>query len=197
MNLKKTLASVAALGGVFAVSAVAKADTVTVKAGDTLSALAQKYNTTVDEIVKQNHISNANLIYVGQQLQIGNNSQSQTSNQNNGQANNAAATATNNQSQSQGQSQNNNQVANTQSDNGSQQLSGSEAAAQAWIVARESGGNYNARNGQYIGKYQLSASYLGGDYSPAHQDAVANQYVASRYGSWVNAQRFWESHGWY
>ena len=189
MNLKKTLASAAALGGVFAVSAVAKADTVTVKAGDTLSTLAQKYNTTVDAIVKQNHISNANLIYVGQQLQIGNNN-NQSSNQNNGQANNNAA-ATNNQNQ------NNNQTANTQNDNGGQQLSGSEAAARAWIVARESGGNYNARNGQYIGKYQLSASYLGGDYSPAHQDEVANQYVASRYGSWVNAQRFWESHGWY
>lgn len=188
MNLKKTLASVAALGGVFAVSAVAKADTVTVKAGDTLSALAQKYNTTVDAIVKQNHISNANLIYVGQQLQIGNNNQAQSSNQNNGQANNNAAANVQNQ---------NNQATTTQSDNGGQQLSGSEAAARAWIVARESGGNYNARNGQYIGKYQLSASYLGGDYSPAHQDAVANQYVASRYGSWVNAQRFWESHGWY
>ncbi|MCT3388479.1 cell surface protein, partial [Lactobacillus johnsonii] len=43
--------------------------------------------------------------------------------------------------------------------------SGSEAAAKAWIAGRESGGSYSARNGQYIGKYQLSASYLGGDYS--------------------------------
>ena len=42
--------------------------------------------------------------------------------------------------------------------------SGSEAAAKAWIAGRESGGSYSARNGQYIGKYQLSASYLGGDY---------------------------------
>ncbi|MCT3383448.1 cell surface protein, partial [Lactobacillus johnsonii] len=45
--------------------------------------------------------------------------------------------------------------------------SGSEAAAKAWIAGRESGGSYSARNGQYIGKYQLSASYLGGDYSAA------------------------------
>ena len=42
-------------------------------------------------------------------------------------------------------------------------VSGSEAAAKAWIAGRESGGSYSARNGQYIGKYQLSASYLGGD----------------------------------
>ncbi|MCT3436304.1 peptidase M23, partial [Limosilactobacillus fermentum] len=25
----------------------------------------------------------------------------------------------------------------------------------------------------------------------------ADQYVASRYGSWTAAQAFWESHGWY
>lgn len=76
-------------------------------------------------------------------------------------------------------------------------LSGSEAAARAWIASRESGGSYSARNGQYIGKYQLSASYLHGDYSAANQDRVANAYVHSRYGSWRAAQSFWESHGWY
>ncbi|MSE09799.1 peptidoglycan-binding protein LysM, partial [Lactobacillus salivarius] len=58
-------------------------------------------------------------------------------------------------------------------------------------------GSYTATNGQYIGKYQLSASYLNGDYSAANQERVANQYVTSRYGSWVAAQQFWQSHGWY
>ena len=75
--------------------------------------------------------------------------------------------------------------------------SGSEAAAKAWIAGRESGGSYSARNGQYIGKYQLSASYLGGDYSAANQERVADNYVKSRYGSWTNAQSFWQSNGWY
>ncbi|TAR41494.1 transglycosylase, partial [Lactiplantibacillus plantarum] len=42
---------------------------------------------------------------------------------------------------------------------------GSDSAAKAWIAGKESGGSYSARNGQYIGKYQLSASYLNGDYS--------------------------------
>nr|AAN78450.1 aggregation promoting factor [Lactobacillus johnsonii] len=76
-------------------------------------------------------------------------------------------------------------------------VSGSEAAAKAWIAGRESGGSYSARNGQYIGKYQLSASYLGGDYSAANQERVADNYVKSRYGSWTNAQKFWQANGWY
>lgn len=76
-------------------------------------------------------------------------------------------------------------------------LSDSEESARAWIVNKESHGNYNARNGKYVGAYQLTSSYLGGDYSPAHQDEVANSYVARRYGSWSNAKAFWQSHGWY
>ena len=75
--------------------------------------------------------------------------------------------------------------------------SSSEEAAKAWIANKESGGSYTATNGQYIGKYQLSASYLNGDHSAANQERVANQYVTSRYGSWVAAQQFWQSHGWY
>lgn len=75
--------------------------------------------------------------------------------------------------------------------------SGSEEAAKAWIAGRESGGSYSARNGQYIGKYQLSASYLGGDYSAENQERVADNYVKSRYGSWSNAQSFWQANGWY
>ena len=76
-------------------------------------------------------------------------------------------------------------------------VSGSEASAKAWIAGRESGGSYSARNGQYIGKYQLSASYLGGDYSAANQERVADNYVKSRYGSWTGAQKFWQANGWY
>ena len=42
----------------------------TVKKGDTLSAIAKKYNTSVNELVKSNGIKNANLIYSGQTLNI-------------------------------------------------------------------------------------------------------------------------------
>ena len=76
-------------------------------------------------------------------------------------------------------------------------VSGSEAAAKAWIAGRESGGSYTARNGQYVGKYQLSASYLNGDYSAANQERVADNYVKSRYGSWTAAQSLCQANGWY
>lgn len=76
-------------------------------------------------------------------------------------------------------------------------LSGSEASAKAWIAAHESGGSYSARNGQYIGKYQLTASYLHGDYSAANQERVADQYVKGRYGSWTAAKNYWMAHNAY
>lgn len=41
-----------------------------VKAGDTLTSIAKKYNVTVDNIVSWNNIKNKNKIYVGQQLKI-------------------------------------------------------------------------------------------------------------------------------
>lgn len=70
-------------------------------------------------------------------------------------------------------------------------------SAKEWIAQRESSGSYDATNGQYIGRYQLSASYLNGDYSPANQERVADEYVAGRYGSWENAKSFWLANGWY
>lgn len=45
--------------------------------------------------------------------------------------------------------------------------------------------------------YQLSSSYLNGDFSPANQEKVADNYVASRYGSWTAALAFWNANGWY
>lgn len=46
------------------------ATTYVVQKGDTLSAIAKKYGTTVASIQKKNHIKNANLIIVGQVLHI-------------------------------------------------------------------------------------------------------------------------------
>lgn len=73
----------------------------------------------------------------------------------------------------------------------------SNSSAKEIIAQRESGGSYTATNGQYIGRYQLTDSYLNGDYSAANQERVADQYVASRYGSWDAALAFWNSNGWY
>ena len=209
MKMKKVLVSAAALTGTIAgATVVANADTVTVKAGDTVSELAQKYNTTVNTIQQLNNLSNPNLIFVGQQLKVNNDNNGQAVAQqnanNNAQAAQQQATSQNTQAQASTQqaaqqqsASQNTQAQASNNSNYSSNVSGSDAAAKAWIAQHESSNNYNARNGQYIGKYQLSASYLNGDYSPANQERVADQYVAQRYGSWTNAQRFWEANGWY
>ena len=72
-----------------------------------------------------------------------------------------------------------------------------EAAAKEWIAWRESGGDYNSRNGQYIGRYQLNEMYLDGDYSEENQEAAAEAYIADRYGSWQAAQEHHQQYGWY
>lgn len=70
-------------------------------------------------------------------------------------------------------------------------------SAKDYIAQRESGGDYDARNGRYVGKYQLDESMLNGDYSPENQEETADRYVIERYGSWENAQEFWDTHRWY
>lgn len=79
----------------------------------------------------------------------------------------------------------------------SSKVSASANGGLASIAKAESGNSYTARNGQYIGKYQLSASYLHGDYSPANQERVARQYAISRYGSISAAAAFHQAHGWW
>ena len=63
--------------------------TYTVKSGDTLSQIAARFNTTTSALASTNHISNPNLIEVGQQLRINNSASAQKttsrhSNTNNG-----------------------------------------------------------------------------------------------------------------
>jgi len=76
---------------------------------------------------------------------------------------------------------------------------GNSNSAKAEIARRESGGSggYTARNGQYVGKYQLDSEYLNGDHSPANQERVAEQYVQDRYGSWDAALEHHNANNWY
>lgn len=188
-NFKKITAALGAVAfGVAATATVANADTLyTVQSGDTLSNISQKFandNSLVQTLAQQNNIQDINKIYVGQQLVVktdGQATDSQTTAQPVAQATTQSAAAQTSQTTS----------------NYTSTAYGSEADAKAWIAAHESGNNYGARNGQYIGKYQLSAAYLNGDYSPANQERVADQYVAGRYGSWTNAKQHWLSNGWY
>ena len=198
-NFAKVSATLGAVAlGVSATATAANADTIyTVQSGDTLSGISYKFakdNSMVNDLAKKNNIQDINKIYVGQKLIIKSDGEIQEYNAQNA-AN--ANVADNNTQATQQQAAQPQQAQSQASQSYTSNASGSEAAAKAWIAARESGGNYGATNGQYIGKYQLSASYLNGDYSAANQERVADQYVASRYGSWTNAQQFWMANGWY
>ena len=192
-NLLKISATLGAAAlGVAATASVANADTVyTVQSGDTLSGISQKFannNSLVDSLAKNNNIQNINLIYVGQQLLIKDNGEITQATQAQAQTLPSANTTSTASSQA---------STNTQAQATTPATSSSDDVAKAWIAARESGGSYTAQNGNYYGKYQLSRAYLGGDYSAANQERVANQYVASRYGSWSAAKSFWLANGWY
>ena len=161
---------------------------ITVQSGDTLSEIATTYNTSVDQLVKDNNLANKDFIQVGQQLNLTWSVNQQPVSQQ------LVSQQPANQTASVSQPQTNQQpVGNTNSNN----QSSSEQEAKEWIAQRESGGSYTAQNGQYTGRYQLSSSYLNGDYSPANQEQVADNYCLERYGSWQNAKAHWESMGWW
>lgn len=66
---KGFIASLAVCGGILLGTTNANADTYTVQNGDTLSAVAQKTNTSVETLANINHIANVNEITVGQKLE--------------------------------------------------------------------------------------------------------------------------------
>ncbi|WP_061843389.1 aggregation-promoting factor, partial [Streptococcus pneumoniae] len=174
-KIKATLAGVAALFAVFAPSFVSaqESSTYTVKEGDTLSEIAETHNTTVEKLAENNHIDNIHLIYVGQELVIDGPVAPV--------ATPAPATYAAPAAQDETVSA---PVAETPvvSETVVSTVSGSEAEAKEWIAQKESGGSYTATNGRYIGRYQLTDSYLNGDYSAENQERVADAYVAGRYG---------------
>ena len=209
-KIKTTLAGVAALFAVFAPSFVSaqESSTYTVKEGDTLSEIAETHNTTVEKLAENNHIDNVHLIYVGQELVI------------DGPVAPAATPAPATYAAPAAQDETvsapvvettevveetpvaseavaEETVVSTEASAPAATVSGSEAEAKEWIAQKESGGSYTATNGRYIGRYQLTDSYLNGDYSAENQERVAAAYVAGRYGSWAAAKTFWLNNGWY
>lgn len=210
-KIKTTLAGVAALFAVFAPSFVSaqESSTYTVKEGDTLSEIAETHNTTVEKLAENNHIDNIHLIYVGQELVIDGPvapvatpapatyaapaAQDETVSapvvETTEVVEEAAPAASAPVAEE--------TVAAAETSVPASTVSGSEAEAKEWIAQKESGGSYTATNGQYIGRYQLTDSYLNGDYSAENQERVADAYVAGRYGSWSAAKNFWLNNGWY
>ena len=204
-KIKTTIAGVAALFAVFVPSFVSaqESTTYTVKEGDTLSEIAETYNTTVEKLAENNHIENIHLIYVGQELVIDGpvapavtpapSTYKAPAAQNEAVSAPVAATT----EVAPVASAPAEVVAPTPAAAPASTVSGSDAEAKEWIAQKESGGSYTATNGQYIGRYQLTASYLNGDYSAENQERVADAYVAGRYGSWSAAKNFWLNNGWY
>ena len=207
-KIKTTLAGVAALFTVFAPSFVSaqESSTYTVKEGDTLSEIAETHNTTVEKLAENNHIDNVHLIYVGQELVIDGHvapaatpapttyaapaAQDETVSAPVAETTEVAAPVSSEAVAEE-------TVATTEASAPVTTVSGSEAEAKEWIAQKESGGSYTATNGRYIGRYQLTDSYLNGDYSAENQERVADAYVAGRYGSWSAAKNFWLNNGWY
>lgn len=200
-KIKTTLAGVAALFAVFAPSFVSaqESSTYTVKEGDTLSEIAETHNTTVEKLAENNHIDNIHLIYVGQELVIdgpvapaapaSTTYEAPAAQDEAVSATVAETTEVEEETPAASETVAEETVATT--------VSVSEAEAKEWIAQKESGGSYTATNGRYIGRYQLTDSYLNGDYSAENQERVADAYVAGRYGSWSAAKNFWLNNGWY
>ncbi|HHZ8366650.1 TPA: LysM peptidoglycan-binding domain-containing protein [Enterococcus faecium] len=199
-----------AAGAAFFMGTTAHADEAyTVQSGDTLSTISQKYvgdNSLINAIAESNSISDINLIYSGQQLTIPTEGSAQAAAEPQAAVQEAPVQAEPVQAEQpvvQETVQTETQaapVAETQSApaaTATTTTATSTNAAKEWIAQKESSGSYTATNGRYIGRYQLDSSYLNGDYSAANQEKVAEQYVASRYGSWEAAKAFWEANGWY
>ena len=172
--------------------------TYTVKSGDTLSEIAEKYNTTVEKLAEKNKIKDIHLIYVDQVLVIdGEAPATSTTTAEAPVAAPAATETTTYEAPAASVTVAEETVATTETSASTSTVSGSEAEAKEWIAQKESGGSYTATNGHYIGRYQLTDSYLNGDYSAENQERVADAYVAGRYGSWTAAKNFWLNNGWY
>ena len=198
-KIKTTLAGVAALFAVFAPSFVSaqESSTYTVKEGDTLSEIAETHNTTVEKLAENNHIDNIHMIYVGQELVIDGPVASAATPAPTTYAAPAAQDETVSAPVAETTEVAEETVAAAETSAPASTVSGSEAEAKEWIAQKESGGSYTATNGRYIGRYQLTDSYLNGDYSAENQERVADAYVAGRYGSWTAAKNFWLNNGWY
>ena len=217
---KKTITALTVAGlATFAMAENASADTYTVQSGDTLSQIAANHNTTVDTLVANNNIADANVIFVGQQVEI------------DGVASNASYDATQADvaavvaSQAPVTQQVSYTAPVTTVDYSAQAPVAQEVSYTApvatttttaaasgstydqfiaaggtdalWtaIVMPESGGNPDASNGQYKGLGQTNQSW--GTGSVSDQTAGMLNYATSRYGSVDSAIAFRAANGWW
>lgn len=206
MKFFKSLAlSTVALVGFVAYTGTANADEInyTIQPNDTLSELSLKYFGSanyVNKIAEDNNIADPGMIYVGETLVINTNGEVATAapvQQAPAQEAPAQEAVVEQAPVQQAPAQEAVVEQAAPATTYTSSASGNESAAKEWIAQKESSGSYTATNGQYYGRYQLTNTYLNGDYSVENQERVADSYVQSRYGSWSAAQAFWMANGWY
>lgn len=159
MILKKSiLVGLGVTFGLLTTGLVSQASSYTVQQGDTVSNIAQTYGTTINAIANENQLSNPNVIYVGEELTIGEKEVQQSTqvaqqpveqNQQPQQVQQPVQKPQQNQSQE--VSPNNNQNYSGGSDVSSvaqemQSRTGVSASEWTQIIQRESGGDPTAQN---------------------------------------------------
>ena len=150
----------------------------TVKAGDTLSTISHQFagdNSLIQKIASDNKLPNLDLIFEGEQLVI--RSEKEVANTPAPAVEVAPVQQVVEQPVAQPVQQEVQQPVAQEVAQPAAPAASSDA--KEWIAQRESSGSYD------------------GDYSPANQERVADQYVAGRYGSWDAAKSFWLANGWY
>ncbi len=197
-SFKKSLTIAAGVAGAFAFGASnANADTTNqnlptdyiVKSGDTLNKLSSEFNTTVEKIASNNNISDVNMIVVGQHLSFAEKAATAQP------AQQVVAPAAKVEAPVQ-------QAVAAPAP--VQQVSAPQATSSGALdalIARESGGNVNAANGQYFGIGQLSpqarAVYGGNSTDYNDQLNAMKSYISARYGTAENAWAHSQATGWY
>ena len=173
LNIKTKLAGFAVVLAFLAPSLTfaQETKTYTVKPGDTLSEIAETYNTTVEKLAKLNNIKNVDLIFIDQVLVIDGAApvaQTTTTEAPVAEVEETPAVAETVVEETYEAPASAPAAAESYSAPApapAATVSGSEAEAKEWIAQKESGGSYTATNG--------------------------------RYGSWTAAKKFWLNNGWY
>ena len=174
LNIKTKLAGFAVVLAFLAPSLTfaQETKTYTVKPGDTLSEIAETYNTTVEKLAKLNNIKNVDLIFIDQVLVIDGTAPVAETTTTEAPVAEVEETPTVAETVVEETTYEETYEAPAQAPAATESysapaatVSGSEAEAKEWIAQKESGGSYTATNG--------------------------------RYGSWTAAKKFWLNNGWY
>lgn len=202
-NYKKSVLSGAVLLGGLLFTNVASADTnYTIEQGDTLNAISERFDTDADTLAKLNNIENKNLIYAGETLNISidENSAPVVTPVQPVQPVAPQAPVAPSPAPVAPKAQPTAPVA-PQAPVAPATPQVSNSSALDSLIARESGGNVNARNGQYYGIGQLSpqarAIYGGNSTDYNDQLNAMKAYIAARYGTAENAWAHSQATGWY